>query len=180
MGHVQSGGAAERPDPERLWELWGELKARFPVWSVLPSAFVTPGAWGYVGVDFVSGFRANPTTRQTFDLVGQTDAATFDALTALAALNVRRHEQLLKAVVISYLTLPITLLAMVAEVAGDTLLSFVQANMTTVLAVGFGLTAGTVAYYLGAWRAHQIVGVLDLIRIERGQAPFTALELRDE
>lgn len=53
-GSVATGEAAE------LWALWDKLKRLFPTWSVLPEAFYTPGAWGYVGVDFVSGFRKNP------------------------------------------------------------------------------------------------------------------------
>jgi hypothetical protein len=180
MGHVEPDGAAAGSGHARLWALWRALKAEFPLWSLLPSAFATPGAWGYVGVDFLSGFRANPSTRRAFDLLTDVDAATFDALCALAALNVRRHEQLLKAVVIAYLTVPITVLAVVAEVAGDTLVAFVRDQMQHVVTVGVALTFGTVSYYLGTWRANQIVGVLDLIRIERGQAPFLAVELRDD
>lgn len=92
----------------------------------------------------------------------------------------RRHEQLLKAVVIAYLTVPITVLAVIAEVAGDSVLSFARAQAPFVIAAATGMTFGTVSYYLGTWRANQIVGVLDLIRIERGQAPFLAVELRDD
>lgn len=180
MGHVEPDGAAAGSGHARLWALWRALKAEFPLWSLLPSAFTTPGAWGYVGVDFLSGFRANPSTRRAFDLLADVDAATFDALCALAALNVRRHEQLLKAVVIAYLTVPITVLAVIAEVAGDTVLSFVREQAPYVISMAAGMTLGTVSYYLGAWRANQIVGVLDLIRIERGQAPFLAVELRDD
>lgn len=180
MGHVESGGAAERPHRERLWELWRALKKPFGVWSLIPSGFVTPGAWGYVGVDFLTGFRANRSTQDSFDLLADVDGPTFDALSALANLNVRRQEQMLNAVVIAYLTVPISVLAIVAEVAGDSLVSFARDNLQHVVAIGAGLTLGPLAYYLSTWRAHQIVGVLDLIRIERGQAPYTALELRDE
>lgn len=87
---------------------------------------------------------------------------------------------MLKAVVIAYLTVPVSVLALIAEVAGADLVAFAAANVREVVAIGVGLTCGTLAYYLGAWRAHQIVGVLDLVRIERGQSPYTALELRDD
>ncbi len=131
-------------------------------------------------MDFLSGLRANRSTQRAFDLLAGVDGPTFDALSAFAALNVRRHEQMLKAVVIAYLTVPVSVLALIAEVAGADLVAFAAANVREVVAIGVGLTCGTLAYYLGAWRAHQIVGVLDLVRIERGQSPYTALELRDD
>jgi hypothetical protein len=180
MGHVESGGAAGRPDRERLWELWRALIKPFGAWMLIPSSFVTPGAWGYFGVDFLSGFRANPSTHKTFDALGDLDGATFDALSALANLNARRQEQMLKAVVIGYLTIPVTVLAVVAEVAGDSLLVFARAHMRDVIIIAAMAALGPLGYFLSSWRSHQIVGVLDLIRIERGQAPYTALELRDD
>ena len=87
---------------------------------------------------------------------------------------------MLRAVVIAYLTVPISVLALVAEVAGDGLVSFVRSHMTLVISGGVGLTMASLSYYLSHWRSRQIVGVLDLIRIERGQSPFTALELRED
>ena len=40
--------------------------------------------------------------------------------------------------------------------------------------------AGPVLYFMSHWRAPQMVAALDLVRIERGQSPYTALELRQE
>ena len=108
------------------------------------------------------------------------DEPTFDALSALANLNARRQDQMLRAVVIAYLTVPITVLAIVAEVAGEGLVSFVRGNMIFVVSGAVGATMASLSYYLSHWRSRQIVGVLDLIRIERGQSPFTALELRED
>ena len=68
MGHVESGGEAATEDLT-VWALWKRLVALFPTWSLLPEGFVTPGAWGYLGVDFVSGFRRNVSTRKTFELM---------------------------------------------------------------------------------------------------------------
>ena len=87
----------------QLWGLWRRLKALFPAWSLIPSSFYTPGAWGYVGVDFLSGFRRNPSTIRSFELLQGVDDATFDALSALANLNVRRQDQMARAVVVGYL-----------------------------------------------------------------------------
>ncbi len=167
-------------DNDELWALWRRLKGYFPVWSLLPSSLYTPGAWGYVGVDFLSGFRKNPSTIQSFALLDGVDDATFDALSALANLNVRRQDQILRVVIIGYLTVPLSIVALLAELAGDSVMSFVRGNLNMVIISASTATMGPVMYLMSHWRSRQIVGVLDLIRIERGQAPFTALELREE
>jgi hypothetical protein len=167
----------ERAD---VWALWDELKRLFPTWSLLPEAFYTPGAWGYVGVDFVSGFRKNPSTLKTFNLLRDVDDARFDALSALANLNARRQDQLLRAVAIGYLTLPLTITALAADLAGDSVMGLLREHTTAAIQIGATIALGPLGYFLSHWRSRQIVGVLDLIRIERGQAPFTALELREE
>ena len=143
MADRREGDAAVEPCGE-LWGLWRRLKALFPAWSLIPSSFVTPGAWGYAGVDFLSGFRRNPSTIKVFDMLKDVDDATFDALSALANLNTRRQDQMLRAVIVA------------------------------------GAALGPLHYVMTHWRSRQIVGVLDLVRIERGQSPFTALELREQ
>jgi len=167
-------------DNTQLWALWKRLKSFFPVWSLLPSSFNTPGAWGYMGVDFVSGFRKNPSTIRAFALLEGVDEATFDAVSALASLNVRRQDQMTRAVIIGYLTIPLSIVALLAELAGDGVMSFTREHIREVVPVVAGLTLGPLSYLMSLWRSRQIIGVLDLIRIERGQAPYTALELRDD
>lgn len=87
---------------------------------------------------------------------------------------------MLRAVVIAYLTVPLTAVAVIAEVAGGSLLSFVRERPDVAIQIGVVLAAGPLGYFMSHWRSRQIVGVLDLIRIERGQSPYTALELREE
>lgn len=166
---------AETPDgveegPAPLWALWRRLKALFPVWSLIPSSFYTPGAWGYAGVDFVSGFRQNPSTLKTFDLLDGIDEAGFEALYALANLNARRQDQILRFVIVGYLTVPLSILALLAELAGDSLLSFIRAHMWEVISLLVAVGLGPIIYMMSQWRSRQIIGVLDLVRIERGLA----------
>lgn len=167
-------------DNTQLWALWKQLKSYFPVWSLLPSSLNTPGAWGYAGVDFLSGFRKNPSTIRSFALLDGVDEPTFDALSALANLNVRRQEQMLRAVILGYLTIPLSVMALLAELAGDSVMTFIKQKPDLTLQIVFIATLGPAMYLMSHWRSRQIVSVLDLIRIERGQAPFTALELRAE
>ena len=133
-----------------------------------------------MGVDFVSGFRRNKSTQQAFDLLADADGETFDALSALANLNARRQEQMLRAVVIAYLTIPISVLAIAAEVAGGSLVAFARENLGIIVPIIAAATLASLSYFISHWRSRQIVSVLDLIRIERGQSPYTALELREE
>ncbi len=174
---AREGEMGERPE---LWRLWNALHKLFPSLGLISDSFVTPGAWGYVGVDFVSGFRRNPSTRKAFALLEGVDDALFDGLTALAALNARRQEQLLRAVVILYLTMPLSIAALLADIAGDSIMAFLKANQPSAVAIGILATSAPLGYMMSTWRSRQLIGVLDLIRIERDQRPFTALELRDE
>jgi hypothetical protein len=180
MGHIKPGGAPEGEVTPDAWALWKRLKTYFPTWSLLPESFVTPGAWGYVGNDFISGFRQNRSTQQAFDLLDGVADREFDALSALASLNTRRQEQMLRFVIIVYLTVPLSVVAIFAEVAGGSLLAFAREHPDWAIQIAVAVTTGPVAYFMGHWRSRQIVGVLDLIRIERGQSPYTALELREE
>ncbi len=175
-----SADQTARTGAHDAWRLWVELKSHFPAWSLLPSSFYTPGAWGYVGVDFISGFRRNPSTLAAFRILEGVDDATFDAVSALASLNARRQDQMFRAVVIGYLTVPVTILAVVAELAGDSVVSFARQHAGLIIPMITGSAAAPLSYGMSHWRSRQILGVLDLIRIERGQAPFTALELREE
>jgi hypothetical protein len=163
-------------DVADLWSLWRQLKRHFPAWSLLPSGLYTPGAWGYIGVDFVSGFRRNQSTRQAFDLLKDVDDPTFDALCGLANLNGRRQDQMLKAVVIGYLTLPLSVLAVLADIEGDSVSAFIHAHSTLVYQVVFTATLGPLTFLMSQWRSRQMIGVLDLIRIERGRSPAPSTE----
>jgi hypothetical protein len=168
------------PGAAEAWRLWTRLKAHFPAWSLIPSSFYTPGAWGYLGVDFITGFRRNPSTLAAFDILGGANDATFDAVVALAALNARRQDQMFRAVVIGYLTVPVTIVALFAEIGGASIMPFARAHADVIIPLIIASACAPLGYGMSAWRSRQMLGVLDLIRIERGQAPFTALELRED
>lgn len=53
-------------------------------------------------------------------------------------------------------------------------------NLRTTIQFGVMAALGPLLFFMSHWRSRQIVAVLDLIRIERGQSPFTALELRED
>lgn len=172
----------DRPHPSdaSVWPLWRELTRHFPVWSLLPSAFWTPGAFGYTGVDHVSGFRRNASTKAVFSLMEGRADEELDVLTALAALNARRQRQMFTAVAVAYVTIPLTLIATWVEVAPGGVERVIRDYPTATIQGFVGLTFGALYYFCSHWRSRQMVEVLDLIRIERGAKPFTALELRED
>ena len=173
MGHVELGGevAAARAatlNPEHpVWPLWRGLKKEFAVWTALGDAFSSPGAWGYVGNDFVSGLRRNRSTARTFAAM---DAAPgeYEAVRALAALNARRHEQMFQFVVLLYVSIPVTIILGLAEVMPEGLIEHFRRQQVAVAIFAGMCTFGVAAYLLGVWRARQIVSVLELWRLERG------------
>lgn len=165
--HHDESDTRTAPLGDDLWPLWRRLTRLFPTWSLIPSGFYTPGAWGYFGVDFVSGFRRNKSTRQVFDLLSSVDNALFDALAELAALNARRQDQLLKVVVIGYVTVPLSIVAILADVTGDGMLAFIKANPFLVGQIVGAATIAPAGYLMSQWRSRQMIGVLDMVRIER-------------
>lgn len=165
-------------DAVAVWALWRRLKRLFPAWSLLPSAFYTPGAWTMIGIDLVGGLRRNRSTAQTFDLLADTAPPDFEALVSLAAVNARRQDLILRFVLVLYVTLPLTALAAGADLAPDWLQSVMRDHPLLVLLLVVGATQGVLTYVCSWWRSHQMMAVLDLVRIERGLTPNTALELR--
>lgn len=87
---------------------------------------------------------------------------------------------MLRAVIIGYLTVPFSVIALLAQVMGDSLMAFVNEHRVMTIQFVIMCSIGVLAFFCSHWRSRQIVGVLDLVRIERGQMPFTALELRED
>lgn len=188
MGHVEPDGAAsgatEPPliprrlslrsprywragdPPHPVWSLWWALKKEFSLWKAPASWLGTPGSWTYFGNDFVTGLRRNQSTTRAFALL---DAAPdqVDRVTALATLNLRRHEHMFQFVALVYISVPVTILLGLAEVMPDGLVGFFQGHQMLVwqLAVAMSLAVGL--YLIGVWRARQLIAVIELWRIER-------------
>lgn len=173
MGHVEPGGAVAAARAEALsvehpvWPLWRSMKTRFGVSTAFGDALSSPGSWGYVGNDFVSGLRRNRSTGEAFALL---DAAPeqFEAVRTLAALNARRHEQMFQFVVLLYVSIPVTIILGLAELMPEGLIDHFEQQRVPVAIFAAGCTLGVAAYLLGVWRARQMVSVLDLWRLERG------------
>lgn len=161
------------------WALWRQVKALYPAWNLWLEAFYTPGSWTMWGVDVVSGLRRNPSTRKTFALLEGASPELFEAVVALAAVNARRHDILFKAVLVTYITVPLAIVTTTAQITPIGVEHWLAGHWKLALQLFLTCTLGVVVYFWSQWRSKQILAVLDLVRIERGQLPNVALELRE-
>lgn len=164
---------------EEVWTFWRTYKKLFRTWLLPLSTWTTPGAWGWLGNDVVSGLRANPSTKKAFVMLQPASASVFDALSALASLNLRRQEQGFQVLVLFYISVPLTIILAVGEFAPEAGLAFMRRQGEAALYLGVVLVGASLVYLAALWRARQMVHVLDLIRIARRAEPYTAVELRE-
>lgn len=179
MGHVKPGRKAAEPEPEGLnradpyghpvWALWDAIRRDFSVARAPLEALTSSTSWGYVGNDFVSGLRRDRPTVRTFERL---DAAPehYEPVRALADLNVRRHEQMFQALVLFYVTVPLTIVLAMGEVVPEAVVKHLRDNMTYVIAGAAPLVFGVISYMVGLWRARQMVAAMTLWRLERDDA----------
>ena len=162
-----------------VWAVWLQLVGLFPVWNILFTTVRGPGATRMGGTDYVRILRMHPSAMAVFDLLQPTPADVLDGVTALAAVNQRRQERLFRATALLYATIPVGLIALSGDMIPDALLRLIQREW--IIAIGYLVlfTAVLLWYSASLWRAHQLVDVLDMVRIERGAGPYTAVELRD-
>ena len=161
------GGVSTGVD-ESVWSDWWRIKNLFAIWSSPVGWLFSPGARTAFGNDFLTGLRRNASTARAFDLLDQTPQS-FARLQAMAMLNQSRHEQMFGFVALIYVSVPVTVLLGLSEIAPDGVLELYRNwKLGFWIAVG-ALTFGAIYYYAGVWRAKQIVSVLELWRIERGE-----------
>ena len=166
---------------QRTWMLWRRLKRFFPVWSLVSSGFHTPGSMATIGGnDMIQGLRKNRSSAQAFAVIEEASSAEFEAVSGLANVNLRRQTRLLRAIIIIYVTVPLTLVATAGEVAPQWVERLLRENPREAWTLFFASTVGGSWYVAGWWRACQMVDVIDLFRLARGRQPYTALELRED
>lgn len=191
MGHVEPGStpAVARPKKRRrlttiwregdashpAWALWWKLKRHFSLFSAPASWFGTPGSWTYFGNDFVTGLRRNDSTQAAFDLL---DAAPdlFQPVHDLAALNLKRHQEMFQFIALLYITVPLTIVLGLADLMPQGVINLFMENQRLVLYLTATLVLGAGIYLVGLWRARQLMSVLELWRIERGVPPVPPLK----
>ncbi|HEY8573321.1 hypothetical protein [Phenylobacterium sp.] len=149
-----------------IWQAWRELVRTMSVRSLLLEFFFSRSVWSQWGVDYVSGLRLNRSSRRVFGLVGRLAPVDARRLHAIALINHRRLEAISRWTAVAAVTAPASAILMIAQVSPALLKRVhMDAKDWVLLAIsGFGL----LWVLMAAWRARQMVTVVELAFVEHG------------
>ena len=162
---------------EPIWAVWRQVTRAMPMRGMLKESFVAPSTWRMFGVDYISGLRLNASSQKLVDVLAPLSPLDLHRVHALAQINHKRHEAISRWYAIGFLTVPVSAalaMAQIAPEALEALRSQREAAGWTTLIVYFLAVVGF--YLLAAWRARQVVMVIELAMVERGVLAASALE----
>jgi hypothetical protein len=160
------GDAAEATD---IWQTWRRMVRELPVWRMPYELFFSPSIWTLMGLDVVSGLLKNRSTRRIFDILAPLPTGDLRRVHALAQMNHRRHEAISRWSAIALLTLPASAALTLSELSPQTLTAITRWEGFARWYLMLAYLAAVVAFYLlCAWRARQLVTVVELAFIQRG------------
>lgn len=185
MGHIQPEGAAS-PGQQRLkpwqkgllaenplWALWREVIALYPLHRSLlaglspVSPFRRETSWFWF--DVILGLRSMRSSRAVAARLESVTDSELDGLVTLGEINSRRQEHFFRSLVLAYITVPLTVGAIWAQLAPDNLMSLVR-NPELALVWGgtiAGLATAVAIRFVSDWRARSFLAVLMMVRAER-------------
>ncbi|MCR5878344.1 hypothetical protein [Phenylobacterium sp. J367] len=167
----------ERLDGEALWRAWRRIIKTMTVPGLVFEMFFSRAAWSQWGADYVSGLRRNASSRKVFAELAALTPADARRLLAIAAINHRRLEAVSRWVAIALVTVPASLALTIAQLRPEWLKGL---SLEPRQWIFVGSTALVVLYYLlAAWRARQIVTVIELGFVDRG-IPLNGGEIGDD
>lgn len=159
----------ELADTDALWPTWRRLTKALPVAKMPLEFFFSPSMWSLFGVDFLTGLTKNRSTRAVFDVLRPLPPRDLRRVHALALLNHRRHEVVSRWFAIAFVTLPASAALTLAELSPDTLKAVAAAEGLARWYLMLLYAGGVVALYLlFAWRARQLLTVIELWLIQQG------------
>lgn len=158
----------------RVHQLWKGLVRLFPVWSLPLDWVFSLSSWHMIGADMIRGQLRDPRVRRAANLLKDAPESAIESLGLLARLNEERTTSVFRVIAVCYVTLPIALAALLTEAAPDVMSAYVEANLDTIGLLLFALVATPIIYFLGMWRAKQMVWAIDLHRAGGIAAPNKA------
>ena len=191
MGHVEPGGATEDAAPQRLklrlsaaeiladsrlWTLWRELIALYPAWRSLLESMRPFGLFQSENqmfrFDVIQGLRAMGVSRRVLTRLETVDDAMLDGVIALGEVNVKRQEHFFRSVILAYVTVPLTVGAIWAQLSPDGIAAFMAGEGAQPAAAGgiAGLATIVAVRFVADWRARAFLSLLQMARIERTAA----------
>jgi len=198
MGHIEPGGKTEgpqaigrsatasdrpeavRPDPldgVPLWALWAEIMALYPLWrSILAALHPRSGfrrEGSYFWFDVIRALRAMPSSQRVVGRLMSVSDDELEGLIVLGEINSKRQEHFLRSLVLAYITVPLTVGAIVAQLLPGVLMAtFRNPDLAPVWGGTIaGLATAVVIRVVADWRARSFLGLLQMARAERRARP---------
>lgn len=186
MGHVEPEGAIEggkrrRLKPwqkgpladNRLWVLWQEVLALYPLSRSLVAG-LSPGSpfrreTSWFWFDVVLGLRSMRSSRDVATRLEAVTDAELDGLIVIGEINSRRQEHFFRSLVLAYITVPLTVGAIWAQLLPGTLMALARDPDYAPIWGGTiaGLATAIMIRFMADWRARSFLAVLTMIRAER-------------
>lgn len=144
--------------------LWKNVAKRFPLWRFGIDLVFDLSSWRLFGSDITSIMLDNKNVRQAGDALRGASPAALEALAQVAKVNEQRSSDLFRAILLSYVSVPLALAAMLSEAAPNFLRSLISDYANGIVILLIGSVIFPVLYFCGNWRAKQIVWTIDLFR----------------
>lgn len=168
-GHSAAAVKADHLTPDDIWLLWRRVTRALPMWTMPWESVFAPSAWTMLGVDYVSGLRRNGSTRKVFALLEGVGARDLRRRRLIAQVNRGRQEAVARWTAIGLVTLPVSAALALSQLAPG-VLEEIRAEWLNLSAAALAsVGAVVVIYLLAAWRARQIVSVIELAFVERDE-----------
>lgn len=156
---------ADKLDADGIWQAWRQVVRIMSVRSLLVEFVFSRSVYNQWGADYVSGLRRNRSTRKVMDFVRTLAPSDARRLHAIALINHRRLEAISRWTAVGAVTVPASGLLMMAQLAPERLAQ-VEWDLRDAILIGASL-AGLGWVLTAAWRARQIVTVIELAFVER-------------
>lgn len=155
------------PPAAASWAAWQALRKASGGWRAwLP----TVRGVNSFDVDAVSGIATSRSGRAALAVLRPLGEVEFEGVRALATINAKRQDFYVRNVTIAYLTVPLTLAALWAQLSPTTVTALLNEPDLRGVWVGTitGLAAALVIRFIADWRARTLVALIEIAAVERG------------
>lgn len=154
---------------DEIWAVWRRIVRILPVARMPYEWFFSPSIWTMWGLDVVTGLLKNRSTKRILAELASLDVERLRRIYALAHLNHRRHEAISRWTAIGFVTLPASAALTLSQLSPHTLEMIADTRGLMSWYVILAEVAVVVTFYLlSAWRARQLLTIVELAFITRG------------
>ena len=151
-------------DASELQSRWRALVRRYPVWRMPIDLLFDPASYRLFGSDLTGVMMRNRNGRLAARALAGASPETLEALSSIAEVNISRTSEFFRAVLFTYISLPLGFAALLSDAAPDTMRRILADQSPSIVVFLIGAVVFPIAFFCGAWRAKQIGWVLQLYR----------------